>query len=142
LAGDSRRRAFVGIGDSDFVVFSSTLFRHSPIGKRMLSTPIGRLRFIGFVEGMSYLVLLLVAMPLKYWAAMTMAVRIVGSAHGGLFVLFFLSVAEVSARRGWWTGSFWGKAFLASIVPLGTFVFDRWLKRQEAADEPASSTAG
>jgi integral membrane protein len=108
----------------------------------MLGTPIGRLRLIGFVEGLSYLVLLFIAMPLKYWGGMPLAVRIVGSAHGALFVLFFLSVAEVSARRGWWTGSFWGKAFVASIVPFGTFVFDRWLKRQEEAGEPASSTAG
>lgn len=108
----------------------------------MLGTPIGRLRFIGFVEGMSYLILLLVAMPLKYWGGMPLAVRIVGSAHGGLFILFFLSVAEVSKARGWWTGSFWGKAFIASIVPLGTFVFDRWLKRQEDADQrPASEAA-
>jgi integral membrane protein len=107
----------------------------------MLGTPIGRLRFIGFVEGMSYLILLLVAMPLKYLAGMPLAVRIVGTAHGALFVLFFLSVAEVSKARGWWTGSFWGKAFIASIVPAGTFVFDRWLKRHEAADEPATTEA-
>jgi integral membrane protein len=107
----------------------------------MLGTPIGRLRFIGFVEGMSYLVLLLVAMPMKYWGGMPMAVRIVGSAHGALFILFFLSVAEVSKARAWWTGSFWGKAFIASIVPFGTFVFDRWLKRREETDEPAPSSA-
>ena len=107
----------------------------------MLGTPIGRLRIIGFVEGMSYLVLLLVAMPLKYWAGMPLAVRIVGTAHGVLFILFFLSVAEVAKARGWWTGSFWGKAFIASIVPAGTFVFDRWLKRRQAAAEPATSEA-
>ena len=107
----------------------------------MLGTPIGRLRFIGFVEGMSYLILLFVAMPLKYLAGMPLAVRIIGTAHGALFILFFLSVAEVSRARGWWTGSFWGKAFIASIVPAGTFVFDRWLKRQERADEPATTEA-
>jgi integral membrane protein len=108
----------------------------------MLDTPIRRLRVVGFIEGMSYLILLFIAMPLKYWGGMPLAVRIVGSAHGALFVLFFAAVAEVSARRGWWTGGFWGKAFVASIVPFGTFVFDRWLKRQEEADRPAHSTTG
>jgi len=106
----------------------------------MLDTPIRRLRLVGFIEGLSYLVLLLIAMPLKYWAGMPSAVRIVGSAHGALFILFFLSVAEVSKARGWWTGGFWGKAFVASIVPCGTFVFDRWLKRQEES-APATSDA-
>jgi integral membrane protein len=107
----------------------------------MLGTPIGRLRFIGFVEGMSFLILLFVAMPLKYWGGMPLAVRIVGSIHGGLFILFFLAVAEVSKARGWWNGSFWGKAFVASIIPFGTFVFDRWLKRQEEADRGAAPEA-
>ena len=45
----------------------------------MLQTPIGRLRAMGFIEGMSLLILLFVAMPLKYWAGYPMAVTIVGS---------------------------------------------------------------
>ena len=100
----------------------------------MFSTPIGRLRVIGFLEGLSYLVLLGIAMPLKYWAGMPLAVRLVGSLHGLLFVLFFAAVTEVAVKRPWWSGEFWGKAFAASLVPFGTFVFDGWLKRVEAAD--------
>lgn len=100
----------------------------------MLSSPLRRLRTIGFWEGVSYLVLLLVAMPLKYWADWPLAVRIVGTLHGGLFVLFILSVAEVTIRRPWWSLWFWGAAALASVVPCGTFVFDRWLGRVEEAD--------
>ena len=100
----------------------------------MLNTPLRRLRFIGFIEGISYLVLLGIAMPLKYLAGLPLAVRVVGSLHGLLFVLFFLAVAEVTIRRPWWSASFWLKAFVASIVPLGTFVFDRWLQRIEADD--------
>ena len=49
-------------------------------------TPPARLRAIAYVEGWSYLVLLFVAMPLKYGADMPLAVRIVGSLHGFLFV--------------------------------------------------------
>jgi integral membrane protein len=101
----------------------------------MPTTPIGRLRLIGFIEGWSYLILLGVAMPLKYWAGMPLAVRIVGSAHGALFILFFAAVAEVSIKRPWKSAKFWGLAFVASIIPFGTFVFDAWLKRVEAEDQ-------
>ncbi|MCE9606586.1 MAG: DUF3817 domain-containing protein [Planctomycetia bacterium] len=100
----------------------------------MLSTPIRRLCFIGVVEGISYLLLLGVAMPLKYLAGYPSAVRIVGSAHGALFILFFASVLEVSIRRPWWSGRFWKYAFVASLLPFGTFWFDAWLKKVEAAD--------
>jgi integral membrane protein len=105
----------------------------------MLGTPIGRLRFIGFVEGISLLVLLLVAMPLKYVGGMPLPNKIVGWTHGVLFILFLAAAADAATRRGWWSGSFWGKAFLAALLPCGTFVFDRWLKRQEGADTPATS---
>ena len=99
----------------------------------MLSTPIGRLRVIGFVEGLSYLALLFIAMPLKYFAGLPTAVRVVGSIHGLLFVLFVASVVEVTLRRPWWSGKFWGSAAVAALVPFGTFVFDGWLKRVEAS---------
>src|SRR5688572_4927472 len=97
----------------------------------MLSTPLRRLRFIGLLEGTSYLVLLLIAMPLKYAAGYPLAVQIAGALHGGLFILFVLSVLEVTLRRPWWSLWFWGAAALAAVVPLGTFVFDRWLRRVE-----------
>ena len=100
----------------------------------MLNSPIRRLRFIGFWEGISYLVLLLIAMPLKYGAGWPHAVQLVGSLHGGLFILFLLSVAEVTFRRPWRSPLFWGAALLAAVVPLGTFVFDRWLKQVEDQD--------
>nr|MBJ6878079.1 DUF3817 domain-containing protein [Vibrio cholerae] len=54
----------------------------------MLSTPIGRLRAIGLIEGISFLLLLFVAMPLKYFAGFATAVKITGMAHGVLFILF------------------------------------------------------
>ncbi|MFW5972756.1 MAG: DUF3817 domain-containing protein, partial [Bacteroidota bacterium] len=54
----------------------------------MLRTALSRLRLIGFIEGLSYLALLGIAMPLKYMAGMPMAVRYVGWIHGVLFVLY------------------------------------------------------
>jgi integral membrane protein len=108
----------------------------------MLNSPLRRLRFIGFWEGISYLVLLLVAMPLKYFAGWPEAVRIVGSVHGGLFILFVLSVAEVTIRRPWWSPLFWLAAALAALVPCGTFVFDGWLARVENAQATTTPNPG
>ncbi|WP_254511115.1 DUF3817 domain-containing protein [Anatilimnocola floriformis] len=101
---------------------------------KMLNTPLRRLRMIGLAEGTSFLVLLLIAMPLKYFGGIPEAVKITGWIHGGLFVLFLLSVAEVTIRRPWWSPLFWGAALAAAFIPLGPIVFDRWLHRVEAAD--------
>jgi integral membrane protein len=105
----------------------------------MRNTPIGRLRVIGFIEGVSYLVLLGIAMPLKYMAGMPMAVRIVGSIHGGLFVLFCVALAHVWLAAGW---SIWRAAgvFIASLIPFGTFVIDGRLKREDEARQMAPSS--
>jgi len=98
----------------------------------MLGNPIGRLRLIGLIEGVSFLLLLFVAMPLKYAAGMPEAVKIVGWAHGGLFVLFLVALFNASMETGWSLTKIAG-AFVASVVPFGTFVLDRDLKRDEAA---------
>jgi integral membrane protein len=70
-------------------------------------------------------------MPLKYWAGLPLAVRIVGMAHGLLFLVFLGSLFDVAVKRGW-TKTRWALAFLSSLVPFGTFVFDRSLKREIA----------
>ncbi len=98
----------------------------------MLTNPIGRLRLIGFIEGISFLVLLGIAMPLKYAAGLPMAVKYVGWAHGGLFLLFLLALAQAAAETNLGFKKLVG-AFIASLVPFGTFVLDRQLKRDEAA---------
>lgn len=87
-------------------------------------------RKIAFYEGISYLVLLGIAMPLKYMANIPMAVTIVGSLHGGLFIAFMIWMYLVydahDRDMGWMT-----RAFIASVVPFGTFYMDRrW--REEA----------
>jgi len=98
----------------------------------MWNTTLGRLRIIGIAEGTSFLVLLLIAMPLKYLADQPMAVKIVGSLHGGLFLLYCLALALAARAHSWPPSrSWWG--FVASIVPAGTFIFDGSLKREQAA---------
>lgn len=103
----------------------------------LLSTPVGRLRVVGIAEGVSFLLLLGVAMPLKYLADMPLAVRIVGSIHGGLFVIYALVLLIAWIDRGW---SFWKAAalFFASVLPFGPFVAERHLARE---DQPGSQTS-
>jgi integral membrane protein len=90
-----------------------------------------RFRLVAFLEGVSFVVLLFLAMPLKYWADLPIAVRIVGMAHGVLFLAFLASLFDVALKRNW-SPSRWGLAFLSSLVPFGTFLFDRSLKRELA----------
>ena len=89
-------------------------------------------RKIAFAEGISFLVLLFVAMPLKYFAGMPLAVTIVGGLHGILFIAFGIIAWEV---RGDYKKDFkWlGKAFLASVLPFGTIVMDKQWKKEEMA---------
>lgn len=98
----------------------------------ILSTPIGRLRVVAFVEGCSYLALLGVAMPLKYFADLPIAVRIVGSIHGGLFVLFCAALLQVMITSRWSVVRA-SLVFISSLVPVGTFLIDGWLRRQDDA---------
>jgi integral membrane protein len=90
-----------------------------------------RFRLIAFLEGLSFVALLFLAMPLKYWAGLPMAVRIVGMVHGLLFLAFVASLFDVALKRSW-SPSRWGLAFLSSLVPFGTFLFDRSLRRELA----------
>lgn len=100
----------------------------------MFKSALGRLRVIALVEGVSFLVLLFVAMPLKYAADMPEAVRWVGSAHGGLFLLFLLALLQAWDEAKW-PLSRAAIGFVASVVPFGTFWFDRSL-REEMARRP------
>ena len=94
-------------------------------------TALRHLRLVALLEGTSFLVLLFIAMPLKYLADLPLAVRIVGSVHGGLFLLFLVVLYRAASDRGWpWRRSL--IAFVASVVPFGTFVFDRSLRREIA----------
>ena len=66
-----------------------------------IKTSIGRLRVIGFWEGVSFLVLLGIAMPLKYWAGQPGAVRVVGMAHGILFMLYLWAAIQAALEHHW-----------------------------------------
>lgn len=94
-----------------------------------IKTSIGRLRVIGFWEGVSFLVLLGIAMPLKYFAGHPEAVRVVGMAHGILFLLYVWAAIQAALDHDW----SWRKTALvlvASLLPAGPFVVDAKLLRE------------
>lgn len=75
-------------------------------------------RIIAYAEVVSYLLLLFIAVPLKYLADNPMGVRILGPIHGVLFMLYILVVFRRSAAEGWpFRRTAW--ALFASILPLG-----------------------
>ena len=88
---------------------------------------IRNLRIIGNIEGISYLILLFIAMPLKYAYDMPMAVKITGMAHGVLFVAYCMVLA-LCMKKFSWKMSFGVYLFIATLIPFGTFVTDRKLK--------------
>jgi integral membrane protein len=83
-------------------------------------------------EGTSFLILLFIAMPMKYFMGMPMAVRVAGSIHGILFLLYVGQLARLRTKHQWDT-RFVTQAFVASILPFGTFLFDKYLREKEAA---------
>ena len=94
----------------------------------LLKTALGRLRVVAFIEG-CYFLLLGFTMILKYKFAMPQPNYIVGLAHGILFVLYVVLLIQVSFSHKWsLLKIFW--AFLASLVPLGTFYADKVLFRE------------
>jgi integral membrane protein len=90
---------------------------------------LNRLRIVGGLEGISYLLLLGVAMPLKYLAGMPAMVQVVGWIHGALFTLFVAAVLDVRWRLRWPRRRVLG-ALVASVVPFGTFVLDTYLQQE------------
>lgn len=88
------------------------------------------LRMLALTEGVSFLLLLGVAMPLKYLADMPLAVKIVGWAHGLLFVALCYVLFRVTLENRW-PLSRAGLVFLAALLPFGPFVIDRRLKHYE-----------
>jgi integral membrane protein len=96
--------------------------------KELLKTSLGRLRIVAFLEGCSYL-LLGFTMILKYKFAMPEPNYVVGLAHGILFVLYVGLLVQVAFLQKWSiVKMFW--AFIASLIPLGTFYADKVLFRQ------------
>ena len=101
-----------------------------------MTPALNRFRYVALAEGVSYLALLGVAMPLKYAFDMPMAVRVVGWIHGVLFMLYML-FGHLAASDQKWGLTFRVWVFGASLIPFGTFVLDYQL-RKSASPETGS----
>ena len=96
-----------------------------------MKNPIPLLRHIGLIEGVSYLLLLGIAMPLKYMADMPMAVKITGWVHGALFIALCLALLRVLMTTHW---PFFRAVvvFIAALLPFGPFLIDRRMRQWES----------
>lgn len=94
------------------------------------NTPLGRFRLVAIIEGISYLFLLFIAMPVKYLFHEPALVTYTGWVHGALFMLYIVTLISANSNEGWgFKKSF--LAFLAAFVPFATFILERKLHREE-----------
>ena len=94
--------------------------------------PISILRLTGIIDGLSLIVLLFIAMPLKYMADIPLAVTIAGSLHGGIFVAYLLSIIYTQLRIQW-NITLSMLAVLVAFIPFGNFAFDFYLKKRKSS---------
>ncbi len=88
-----------------------------------MNSPVPFLRRIAFIEGISFLVLLFVAMPLKYLAHLPLAVVVTGWIHGVLFVVFSVALLRTMLIARW-PVSRCAAVFVAALLPFGPFLID------------------
>ncbi len=85
-------------------------------------------RIIALLEGVSYILLLFIAVPLKYWGGDEQYVKLLGMPHGLLFVAYIFLAYLIKEDKKWGVKDF-GIVLLASIFPFGTFYVDwKYLK--------------
>ena len=89
-----------------------------------LNTPLGRVRLLGLIEGWSFVVLLFIAMPLKYMADQPMAVSIVGMAHGVLFLALCAAALQAQIEEENWPQKRTALIFLGALIPFGPFIVE------------------
>jgi integral membrane protein len=94
------------------------------LSMQFINTSLGRLRLVAFIEGISFLVILFITMPLKYFYNMPNPNKFWGMTHGLLFVTYILALLLEANKQKWsFSTVFWG--VVASIIPFGTFVADK-----------------
>ena len=83
----------------------------------------GLFRVIAFLEGVSYILLLFIAVPLKYWGNNDQYVQLLGMPHGLLFVAYLILTCLLLVTEKLNSKDFW-IMIIASVLPLGTFYVD------------------
>ena len=88
-------------------------------------------RLVALIEGVSYILLLFIAVPIKYWSGDEQWVKLLGMPHGILFVSYIIFAFLIKKNENWVMKDL-GIILLASILPLGTFYVDwKYLKKSK-----------
>ena len=86
-------------------------------------------KIISFLEGVSYILLLLIAVPIKYIGGNEFWVKILGMPHGVLFILYIIMACIIKKEQKWSNKEFL-IILIASLIPFGTFyVNNKYLKK-------------
>ena len=86
-------------------------------------------RLVALLEGVSYILLLFIAVPIKYWSGDEQWVKLLGMPHGILFVSYVIFAFLIKKNENWGMNDL-GIVLLASILPFGTFYIDsKYLKK-------------
>ncbi|MBC7384213.1 MAG: DUF3817 domain-containing protein [Bacteroidia bacterium] len=93
-------------------------------------TTIGQFRAIAILEGISFLILIFIGMPLKYMAGLPLFVKYMGWAHGILFISYLFLLIRVKVEYNWSLLQCAG-AILASLLPFGPFVMESRLRKTQ-----------
>jgi integral membrane protein len=108
------------------------LFRHGQTAHtydkimiQLLKTKVGRLRITGFLEGVSLLALVFIAVPVKYIGENDSLVKALGPVHGAIFLLFLFITLSVGVEQNWKFKTTTWKVILACFIPFGTFYIDK-----------------
>lgn len=100
-----------------------------------MKTQLQRLRIVGYLEGISLLILTCIAMPLKYWRGDPAWVKALGPVHGILFLLFVINTLSVAVEQRWKFSQTTWKVLIACVIPFGTFYIDKHILNKRDKDE-------
>ena len=89
-----------------------------------------KFRLINKIEGYSFLILMFIAMPLKYIFGILIATKVVGMIHGVLFIAFVYQLID-SAKKVPFTKQESGVFFIASLIPFGSFYSDKLCSKKK-----------
>ena len=81
-------------------------------------------RIIAFLEGLSYILLLFIAVPIKYWTENEQYVKLLGMPHGLLFLTYIILTFMLKNKNKWNKIKLF-IVLIASIIPFGTFYIDK-----------------
>lgn len=103
--------------------------------KNYFTTSIGRLRLLAFLEGISLLILIFIAVPLKYYFDNPALSKSLGPIHGALFLLFIFNALRVGVEQHWKFKQTTWKVLVACFVPFGTFYIEYKILRKISIEQ-------